>query len=136
MGKNTVQTKQWLDKCYPGSTPAESTIKYWFREFKRGRTETSELNARDVQIRLFRQKTSHKIVLADREVKVHEIADSLEISINSVFTILHEHLGMRKWLPKQRLISKAKTNHSTKTVSKGWKIVRISVSPSKATIEE
>lgn len=38
--KNTVQkTEQWPDQRHPQS---ESTIKYWFREFKRGRSDTND----------------------------------------------------------------------------------------------
>ena len=43
------------------------------------------------------------MVLADRKLKSREIADTLKISEGSVFTILHEHLNMRKlcskWVP-------------------------------------
>ena len=43
------------------------------------------------------------MVLADRKLKLREIADTLKISKGSVFTILHEHLCMRKlcskWVP-------------------------------------
>ncbi|EFN86370.1 hypothetical protein EAI_04267, partial [Harpegnathos saltator] len=46
----------------------------------------------------------HKIVLADRKLKLREIADTLRISAGCVFTILHEHLSMRKlcskWIPR------------------------------------
>lgn len=38
--------------------------------------------------------------MADRKVKLQEVADSLKISKGSVFTILHEHLSMRKLLTK------------------------------------
>ena len=45
----------------------------------------------------------YKIVLGDRKLKLHEIADTLKISEGSVFTNLHEPLGMRKlyskWVP-------------------------------------
>ena len=41
----------------------------------------------------------------DRKFKVHELADIVKISDGSVFTILHEHLGMRKlcakWVPRE-----------------------------------
>jgi len=43
MGKNTVQTKAWLDKCYPDSAPGKSTIIDWFAEFKRGRTKQTPI---------------------------------------------------------------------------------------------
>ena len=36
----------------------------------------------------------------DRKWKVHEPADIVKISDGSVFTILHEHLAMRKVCPK------------------------------------
>ena len=41
-------------------------------------------------------KKLHKLVLADRKLKLHEIAEGLKISEGSVFTVLHEHLSMRK----------------------------------------
>ena len=46
----------------------------------------------------------HKIVLGGRKLKLREITDTLKISKGSVFTILHESLGMRKlfskWVPR------------------------------------
>ena len=44
------------------------------------------------------------MVLAGRKLMLREIADTLMISESSVFTILHEHLKMRKlcskWVPR------------------------------------
>ena len=44
------------------------------------------------------------MVLADRKLKLFEIADTLKISAGSVFTIWQEHLSMRKlcskWVPR------------------------------------
>ena len=44
------------------------------------------------------------MVSADHKLKLREIADTLKISEGSVFTILHEHLSMRKlcskWVPR------------------------------------
>ncbi|GFS38350.1 HTH_48 domain-containing protein [Nephila pilipes] len=42
MGKNTVQAKQWIEKCYPDSCPSKETICRWFAEFERGRTDTND----------------------------------------------------------------------------------------------
>ena len=42
MGKNTVQAKQWLEKCYEDSAPSETTIKRQFADFKRGRRDTDD----------------------------------------------------------------------------------------------
>ena len=42
--------------------------------------------------------------MVDRKLKLREIADTLKISEGSVFTILHESLGMHKlflkWVPR------------------------------------
>ena len=64
------------------------------------------LNAQVTQIRRLSQKTPkklHKLVLADRKLKLREIAEELKISEGSVFTILNEYLSMRKlcskWVP-------------------------------------
>ena len=40
------------------------------------------------------------MVLADRKLKLREIADTLEISEGSVFIILHKYLSMRKLCSK------------------------------------
>ena len=42
MGKNTVQAKQWIDKCYPDSAPSRKMVDKWFADFKRGRTNTDD----------------------------------------------------------------------------------------------
>ena len=41
MGKNTVQAKQWLDKCYSDFAPSETTVERWYPDFKCGRTDTN-----------------------------------------------------------------------------------------------
>ena len=42
----------------------------------------------------------HKLILANCKLKLHEIAEDLKISEDSVFTILYEHLSMRKLYSK------------------------------------
>ena len=61
------------------------------------------LNAQVGQIRQLSRKTLkklHKLVLADRKLKLREIAKELKISEGSVFTILHANLSMRKLCSK------------------------------------
>ena len=107
MGKNTIEAKQWLYKRYGGSAPGKPTINDWFTEFKRGRTNTddAECSGRPKPAVVPGKITKvHKIVLGDRKLMLREIADTLKISKRSVFTILHEYLGMRKlfskWVPR------------------------------------
>ena len=38
----SIQTKQWLDKCYLDSAPSETTVKRWYADFKCGRTDTKD----------------------------------------------------------------------------------------------
>lgn len=106
MGKNTVAAKEWLDKHYGDSGPGKSTICDWYADFKRGRTSTVDAQRpgrpKEVVIpEIIRQV--RQIVLVDRKVKVREIAEAVGISSGSVFTILHEHLHMKKlnvkWVP-------------------------------------
>ncbi|KYN13104.1 hypothetical protein ALC57_14711 [Trachymyrmex cornetzi] len=40
IGKTSEQSLQWLQKCYPTSTPSRTTVYRWFSEFKMGRTGT------------------------------------------------------------------------------------------------
>ena len=80
MGKNTVEAKQWLYKRYGDSAPGKSTIIDWYVKFKRGRTNTDE-GERSGRPKLAvvpgNMKNVHKIVLGDRKLKSHEIADTL-----------------------------------------------------------
>ena len=103
LGKNTVEARQWLDKRYGDPAPGKSTIIDWYAEFKRDRTNTDDAK------RYGRPKSAavpgnitkvHKIVLGNRKLKLRKIADTLKILEGSVYTILHESLGMRKLFSK------------------------------------
>ena len=68
-----------------------------YAEFKHGRinTDDAERSGRPKSAVISENITKdHKIVLGDRKLKLREIADTLKISEGSVFTILHESLGM------------------------------------------
>ena len=42
MEKNSVQAKEWLDKCYLDSALSETTIKRWYADFRCGCTDTND----------------------------------------------------------------------------------------------
>ena len=42
MKKNTIQTKQRLDKCYLGSVQSETMVKRLYADFKRGCTDIND----------------------------------------------------------------------------------------------
>ena len=74
-----------------------------YADFKRYRTDTNDVERSsrpNSAIAPKNTKNLHKIVLANRKLKLAEQAEELKISEGSVFTILHEHLSVRK-LPHQ-----------------------------------
>ena len=78
MVKNTVQAKQWLDKCYSDSAPSETTVKRWYADFNTAVQIQMMLNPQVAQIRQLSRKTPkklHKLVLADRKLKLYKIAE-------------------------------------------------------------
>ena len=85
-------------------------IKRWYANFKRGHTDTNDAECSghpNLAVVLENTKKLHKLVLANSKLKLHVIAEKLKISEGSVFTILHEHLSMRKLCSKRvpRLIT-------------------------------
>ena len=90
-----------------GTAPGKSIIIDWYAKFKRGLTNTdgAERSGHPKSAAVPENITKvHKIVLGGRKLKLRVIDDALKISEGSVFTILHESLGMRKlfskWVPR------------------------------------
>ena len=86
MGKNTVQAKQWIGKCYLDSTPSETMVKRWYADFKCGCTDTNDaecLGCPNSAVVPESIKKLYKFVLADCKLKLHEIAEELKIFKNS-----------------------------------------------------
>ncbi|KAG5312655.1 SETMR methyltransferase, partial [Acromyrmex insinuator] len=102
-GKTAKETKEKLDKYYVANAPSDYTVKYWFREFRGGRNSTTD------EIRSGRPsdavteenvKKIHEMVLADRKVKVRELADATKISTERTRHILGEILQIF-FIPKE-----------------------------------
>ena len=99
IGKNTVQAKQWLDKCYLDLDQLETMIKRWYVDFKH-RHKWCSMQVAQIQQLSWKKKKLHKLALANSKLKSYEIAEELKISEGSEFTILHEHLSLRKLFSK------------------------------------
>lgn len=106
-GKSRSEIKERLDAVYGDSSPSMATVKNWFNEFQRGRTSVFDeqrpgapktATAEDNVTKI------HDLVLADRRLKVREIAEIVGILKDRMGHILHEILGMRKlsarWMPR------------------------------------
>ena len=106
-GKTGKQINGKLADVYGSSAPSYAQVKFWVGEFKRCRTSLEDearsgrpLDATDEEM----CKKVRDLVYSDRRIQVEEIAQALGISHDSVSTILHDRLGVRKltarWVPK------------------------------------
>lgn len=106
-GKTRIEIKERLDAVYGDSSPSMATVKNWFNEFARGRTSVFDEprpGAPKTAATEENIKKIHDLVLADRRLKVRELAETVGISEGTVHHILHEELVMRKlsarWVPR------------------------------------
>ncbi|KAF7279235.1 hypothetical protein GWI33_007502 [Rhynchophorus ferrugineus] len=97
--KNTFEAKTWLDAEFPDTATGKSTIKDWYAKFRYGEMSTEDTQKRLLTTKIFLK--IHKMILNDRKLKLKEIADTLKISTERVHHIIHEYLGMRKWVPRE-----------------------------------
>jgi transposase len=94
-------------KVYGDSSPSFSTIKKWAAEFRRG-CHSLEYDPREGRTKSATTpeitEQVHDMVLDDRQMKVHEIAETIGISKEHVGYILHEELDMKnlcaRWVPR------------------------------------
>ncbi|GBP23279.1 Putative uncharacterized protein FLJ37770 [Eumeta japonica] len=106
-GKTPKQIFEDMVSVLQESAPSYTKVKKWARLFQQGResceddprpgrpvTVVTEENVRKIE----------KLVLADRRIKLWQIAEELQISKERVGEIIHEHMNMRKisarWVPK------------------------------------
>ena len=106
-GAKAKEIHRRMADVYGDSSPKYSTVAKWSAEFKRGR-DSLEYDPRpgrpaDV-ISQEMIDLVERLVLNNRRIKVAELASEYGISNGSVYTIIHEHLGMSKvsarWVPR------------------------------------
>ena len=89
-------------------------MKKWAAEFKRGRSSTFD-DERSGRPKIATNEEIiqkiHDSVLNDRRVKVRELSNIANISIDRVHNILHKHLHMKKlsarWVPRLLTVSRS-----------------------------
>ncbi|GBP70845.1 Histone-lysine N-methyltransferase SETMAR [Eumeta japonica] len=106
-GKTPKEIFEDMVSVVQESAPSYTMVKKWARLFQQGResceddprpgrpvTVVTEENVRKIE----------KLVLADRRIKLWQIAEELQNSKERVGEIIHEHMNMRKisarWVPK------------------------------------
>ena len=106
-GLTSKEIKAELDEIHGTSAPVFATVYNWVNEFKRGRTSTKD----EHHSRRLEEVTTpemidkiHDMVLKDRRIKVRETAEATGMSQGTVFSILHEKLGVKRilesWVPR------------------------------------
>ena len=98
-----------MDDVYGDSTPKYSTVAKWSAEFKHGRDSLEDDPRPGRHAGIISQgmiDRVERLVLNNLRIEVAELASECGISNGSVYTIIHEHLGMSKvsarWVPRNR----------------------------------
>ena len=98
-GTKAKEIHRHMADVYGDSSPKYSTVAKWSAELKRGRDslEDDPRSGRHADV-ISQKMIDHveRLVLNNRRIKVAELASECGISNGSVYTIIHEHLGMSK----------------------------------------
>jgi transposase len=97
--KSPKKIHERMMNVYRELCPAYATVKKWSKEYKHGRESLQDdPRSRRPSTPITQQNVDAvlQLIMADRRVTIEKIAKVLEISIGSVFTIIHEELGMNK----------------------------------------
>lgn len=106
-GVNAKEIFDRLSKVYTSDAPSYATVTRWFAEFKHGRQSIEDdpkcggpKTATDAE----HVAQVESLILANRRLKVSEIAQEIGISQGSVYNIIHTNLHMSKvsarWVPR------------------------------------
>ena len=106
-GAKAKEIQRRMADVYGDSSPKYSTVAKWSAEFKSGRDSLEDDprpgNPADVISQEMIDRVE-RLVLNNRRIKVAKLASECGISNGSVYSIIHEHLGMSKvsarWVPR------------------------------------
>lgn len=105
--KSATEIHQIMKEAHGDNAPSYDMVRYWIAKFRCGHMSTSD------DPRSGRPKTAttedivdkvHDIILADRRLKLREIAKAAHISYERAHNIVHDYLGLTKlsarWVPR------------------------------------
>ena len=116
-GKAAEKIHEMIASTIGGSCPSYETKILWVNEFKRGRASIRDARRPGTPKSAMTPENIdevYDIILADKGVKVHELAQAVGISIYKVHCILHHELHMRKLKIGTITISNCCLSHPSK----------------------
>lgn len=106
LGYTPTQTIEKLQTAKIGNKACRSLVFKWHKRFREGR-ESNKDNDREGRKSVISTAlvTSIRETLDnDRRVTIHELADAYDVSYGTVWTVIHDHLNMRRvcarWVPR------------------------------------
>ena len=121
-GAKAKEIHRRMADVYGDSSSKYSTVAKWSAEFKRGRDSLEDDPRPGRPTDVISQEMNDRVerlLLNNRWIKVAELASECGISNGSVYTIIHEHLGMSKLLQ-----GGYPETWTCKIISKGWSQVK------------
>lgn len=95
-----------LTKAFPDEAPAQRTVERWYAKFQEGKFDLNDEERIGRPISVVNDVNTQAVAALVKEnprITYEEIEHMLGISAPSIFTILHEHLKLRKvscrWVP-------------------------------------
>jgi hypothetical protein len=80
----------------------------WFETFKNGHMSVTDADSLGYPITATttqNEERARELILHNRRVMIHEIAEQLNISIGSAYSVMHDNLQFHKvcarWVPKE-----------------------------------
>ena len=100
LGKSPSEALCMLQQVYQDQTLSRSTVFLWHKRFKEGREDVED-DPRGGRPSTSRNKTNvelvKRVVRGDRRLTVRLISDELGLNRNSVWQVITEDLGIRKF---------------------------------------
>ena len=96
-GNNPKQIYKRLVGVYGGSVPSFSTVTRWLKEYKRGPQSLENVGRSgrlSASVNPDVIRAVENFIMEGRKSKVAQIASMIGVSVGSVETIIHKHLGM------------------------------------------
>ena len=104
---NTIEISKELQNVYKHSAPSYRTVAKWVAEFKdpeRAFEDASRMGQPSIITTDENIEAVERIVMRDRQISVHRVAEELAIPKTIIHEIMNNHMGMKKactwWVPK------------------------------------